>query len=186
MSQPEWQSQVQNKAREAGQKVRDFAQSEQVKQTTDKLKTRWLGLSGRNKIIVVCVGLLCLYLVWHMIGGGGSSYTVDALASVVTKDSKAAKKQLEATWITVTGSVDRAAYLPDGGLLIPQNTSCIKLSSQSDTFSVEGFFEGPKSGGVETDSLSRGDTVTIKGKVDIVGDNVVGLHQCTIASVRRR
>lgn len=186
MSQPDWQNQVQSKAREAGQKVRDFAQSEQVKQTTDKLKTRWLSLSGRNKAIVVCLVVLCLTLLWRAIGGGGPSYTPDTLLSLVEQDSNAAKDRLESTWITVTGNVQDAEYLRDGGLLIAKNTSAIRFSSRSSDFGVEAFFEGPESGGIETNSLSRGDTVTVKGKVDVVSGRVIGLRQCTIVSASQR
>ena len=39
---------------------------------------------------------------------------------------------------------------------------------------------------IATTSLSRGDTVTIKGKVDIVADKVIGMKQCEIVSMRRR
>ncbi len=177
MSQPDRQDQGQSKVSGVGQ---------QVKQATDKLKTQWLNLSGRNKIIAVCVGVLCLFLLWRLVGGGGSSYTPDTLRSLVQKDLNGTKKQLEETWITVTGKVDKAAYLPDGAFLVAKNTSVIALSSDSDKFTVEGYFEGPKSGGVETNSLSRGDTVTIKGKVDIVADKVIGIKQCEIVSTRRK
>lgn len=144
-------------------------------------------------------GIACLLLLWWVIGGG-PSYTPDTLLSLVQADSEAAEKNLTSTWITVTGTVESSGYSQEGlfgGMSLHddqmsmspvlKDTGSIVLSSRSESFKVSALFKGPRSGGVDINSLSRGDTVTIKGKVGIVSEEAGALlSECTIVSVRRQ
>jgi len=70
MSRPDWQDQVQSKAREVGRGVRDFAQSGRVQQVRAKLKAHWLGLGWRGRLLIVGVGTLCLFMAVYLLFGG--------------------------------------------------------------------------------------------------------------------
>jgi hypothetical protein len=67
-----------------------------------------------------------------------------------------------------------------------KDSSISVLSSRSKTFTVQVVYGGSKSGGVETESVLRGDTITFKGKVEVVSTKAVGLNQGKIVSLRHR
>jgi hypothetical protein len=111
MLQPDQPNQVQSNVHEVGQKIRDVAQSEQVRQATDKLKSRWLSLNARNKVIVICIGILGLLLFWRLLFGSSSNQiTAESLQSVFDTNANAASKKYDDQILVITGKVKEVAF----------------------------------------------------------------------------
>ena len=145
----------------------------------------WQTLSRQKKGAIVCCGFALLYM-WRNSSNIGA-YSPEKLETLISKDVDAAKKQLEETWITVTGPVYGAAYFKKPSLFVRENTSEMAISHESKEFKVAVRFEGSKSGGIEIESLSRGDIVTVKGKVDQIDRKQGGLlENGVLLSVSRR
>jgi molecular chaperone DnaK len=92
--------------------------------------------------------------------------------------------ELEGAWITVEGEVTRAQYFPDGAplMLLQKNKSMILMQNNSGEGEVFFEFDGPESNGIRIDSLGRGDSVIVRGKVYVGSEHSVGLRLCELLS----